>query len=118
MDYGSEFRPWGLLRCEDILRVDATPFEGFEETVQTFEALQRCLRTKKEWFEFVSTVGEEPFWQADIQKIQATAQVSHPFRRKIYTLNRGGVRSCGVRRPFHSPPAQCYHNLRCMDRQA
>ncbi|KAL8432513.1 hypothetical protein ACSSS7_004567 [Eimeria intestinalis] len=64
----------GLDRCEDILHVDATPFEGFEETLQTFEALESCLRIKKNWSAFVDGVGEESFWSADLQKIQASLQ--------------------------------------------
>lgn len=71
----SGFKLCGSFRCEDILRVDATPFEGFEETVQIYESLEKCLRIKKEWFAFLADVGEEAFWQADIEKIQTAAQV-------------------------------------------
>ncbi|KAL8438327.1 hypothetical protein Efla_007177 [Eimeria flavescens] len=65
---------YDLTSCEDILRVDATSFEGFEETVQTFEALEKCMKIKKEWFAYVSTVGEELFWSADLPNIQASLQ--------------------------------------------
>ncbi|CDI74335.1 Dynein heavy chain 6, axonemal, related [Eimeria praecox] len=61
-------------RCEDVLRVDATPFEGFEETVQLFEDLKKCLEIKKSWTEFASTMGQELFWKADIPQLQATLQ--------------------------------------------
>ncbi|KAL8274014.1 hypothetical protein Esti_002103 [Eimeria stiedai] len=61
-------------RCGDILHLDATPFEGFEETLQTFEALESCLSIKKNWSAFVDAVGEESFWSADLQKIQASLQ--------------------------------------------
>ena len=60
--------------------MDATSFDGFEEAVQTFEALEKCLSIKIEWEDFVAAVGEEPFWQLDIKQIQTTAQV-------IQTLN-------------------------------
>ncbi|XP_026194572.1 dynein heavy chain 6, axonemal [Cyclospora cayetanensis] len=61
-------------RCEDILRVDTTSFEGFEEIVQITEALEKCIQLKCDWIEFDGAVGKELFWQADIRKIQETAQ--------------------------------------------
>lgn len=59
--------------------MDPTPFEGFEETMQLFKDLEKCLQLKTEFEEFSASMGQQLFWKADIPQIQTTVQARQPL---------------------------------------
>ena len=58
--------------------MDATSFEGFEETVQLYNDLNKIFELKTNSEEYKNAMGQELFWKADISQIQTTVQVLKP----------------------------------------